>query len=588
MVRDTLGCEVEATETITAPAIAVEATATQSFIGCFDANDSEANVVGAGGTGTNYTYEWSELNGTTVANNANANNLAAQEYIATVIDENGCEAYDTIVITQLDEIMINLIQVPPSCNGLTDGQIGVNIVTGGIFGSNGMVEDYDFQWNNNNNTALNSNIGAGVYEVVVSDAQGCTNSTSLTLNQPPPITATASITDALCFGSSDGQIEVTSQGAGNSFTYQWAPNANNQTTSTATGLGQGTYAVIITDDDGCTADTSFIVGEPMEIAIEFVTEDNPCSGDMIGAISTTITGGVPDFDYSWTSTNTGFTSSNASLSGLSAGDYILNLTDANGCVQTSSTQITSPPELSAITEVDSVSCFGDADGHIHIEAQGGSGPFQYSIDGENFTSGTDFLGLEAGNYTIYVLDKEGCTYEINNEVGSPEEIIVDLGENLNIDFGQAANLVANITPVGNYSYFWTPTDSLNCVNCENIFNPSAIGLSNQTTFAVEVINEFGCSAEDLITVFVNKNRKVFVPTAFSPNSDGHNDLLRTHGEEGTTVLTFKVFDRWGELVYENTDSYGINDLDIGWDGNCLLYTSPSPRDATLSRMPSSA
>ena len=124
----------------------------------------------------------------------------------------------------------------------------------------------------------------------------------------------------------------------------------------------------------------------------------------------------------------------------------------------------------------------------------------------------------------------------------------------------------DVSPTGNYSYFWSPIDSLNCDFCESTFNPSAIGLSNQTTFTVEVINEFGCSAEDLITVFVSKDRRVFVPTGFSPNNDGNNDLLRTHGREGTTVLTFKVFDRWGEMVYENLEPFGINDPDIGWNG----------------------
>ena len=559
-VTDANGCVVDAVATLSAPSSAVVATASQTFVGCFDADQGAATVVAAGGTGTTYDYSWNTL--PTPSNTANVTNLDSIEYIVTVTDQNGCEAFDTLKIEELDEIIVNVIQVPPSCHGLTDGQIGVNIVTGGV--GNDQLENYSYAWNNGSTTPLNPNLGAGNYIVTVTDAQGCSNSSNVSLSEPAAITATAVIQDALCFNGTDGQIVVTPDG-NDTYTYQWAPNANNQTTATATGLGVGNYAVVLTDSNGCTGDTSFVVGEPQQLNIEFAVEDNPCSGDTIGTITTTITGGVPNFNFDWTSSSLTFNSSNENLSSLNAGMYTLVLTDANGCVEIDSTLVTSPPALSAVTQVDSVSCFGDSDGHINVEAQGGSGPFLYSIDGVNYTPSNDFLGLEAGGYTLYIQDVENCTYEIFNEVGSPEEIVVSLGENITINFGQAANLEATVTPAGNYSYFWSPTDSLNCNFCESTFNPSAIGLSNQTSFSVEVVNEFGCAAEDFINVYVLKNRKVFVPTGFSPNNDGNNDLLRTHGREGTKVLTFKVFDRWGEMVYENLEPFGINDPGIGWN-----------------------
>ncbi|HFC01233.1 MAG TPA: T9SS type B sorting domain-containing protein, partial [Phaeodactylibacter sp.] len=120
-----------------------------------------------------------------------------------------------------------------------------------------------------------------------------------------------------------------------------------------------------------------------------------------------------------------------------------------------------------------------------------------------------------------------------------------------------------VAPAGNYIYMWSPEDSLTCVNCPST---SAVGLWYQTTYQLTVEDENGCRANDFINIYIDKNRKVFVPTGFAPNGNIANHLLRTHGEEGTIVHTFKVYSRWGELVYENPESFEINAPNIGWDG----------------------
>lgn len=81
-----------------------------------------------------------------------------------------------------------------------------------------------------------------------------------------------------------------------------------------------------------------------------------------------------------------------------------------------------------------------------------------------------------------------------------------------------------------------------------------------------VTDSAGCRAEDQIQVSVEKPRKVFVPTGFAPNGDFTNDLLLVHGQSGSKALDFKVYDRWGELVFELKD-FSFNDEHMGWDGN---------------------
>ncbi len=560
-VTDNNGCTAIASTQIDEPATAVSTIVTQDFQGCADQNNSILLAIPSGGTGTNYTYVWDNA---PVSNANTATNLDDNTtYTVTVTDVNGCEITASLENNDLDPIDVNIIQIPPTCNGNSDGQIGVNFVSGGLPGMNGTLTDYNYSWSNNISNVLNPNLTAGTYTVLVTDIQGCTSQNEVNLTEPVAIEATANIIDASCFGLGNGEVEVNSNT--NITGYQWDTNTNNQLTQTATNLAAGTYFVTLTDDNDCTASTSFEVGEPTPLDVDFVTEDNPCAGDNIGTIMTTVTGGTAGYTYSWSNTDTTniFSSIDQNPIDLFANLYTVTITDSNGCEQIDSVIVDSPEPLWAQVDADSVTCFGDSDGSIFINAQGGEAPFTYSLDGDNFSATSTFLGLESGGYTAYIEDRNGCQTTFTTAVGGPEPIVVDLGDNFTINLGETANLNSTVTPAGNYFYNWSPSDSLTCADCPN---PDAIKLNFQTSFQLTVEDEFGCSARDVVTVFVNKFRRVLVPTGFSPNGDGNNDVLRPHGDEGTTVNVFRVYDRWGELVYQNELPFGINDLDVGWDG----------------------
>ncbi|MEM6964909.1 MAG: proprotein convertase P-domain-containing protein [Bacteroidota bacterium] len=556
-VTDFNGCTIIETTNIQQPSSAVTASAVQTFVGCFGENGSVATVTAAGGTGQDYLYEWSNGNTSDLAEN-----LSAQDYIVTVTDGNGCTAETALTVTELEEITINIIQSEPSCNGNSDGQLGVNIVTGGVGG--GDLNNYTYSWNNNINTIANNNLAAGEYTITVSDAQGCSSQATAALVEPLAIAANADIQDPTCFEGADGQIALTVGGA-QIATYEWDANANNQTTATATNLAFGNYLVTITDINDCSVISSFSVGQPSEIQVAFVTTESDCFGEEEGTISTTLTGGLPNYTFAWTNNDTteNFSSNEVNLDDLVASLYTVTITDANGCVVVDSVQVESPPPLWADLQSDSVTCFGDQDGALFVDGQGGTAPYQYSFAGGDYSAASTFLGLEVGSYPINVRDRNGCEAFFDVFVGGPEPIVVDLGEDINIDLGQPANIASTVTPSDNYFYTWSPTDSLNCTDCPNTV---AIGLLFPTTYRLVVENEFGCKGEDFVTVFINKDRRVFVPTGFSPDRNGNNDLLRTHGREGTIVNNFRVYSRWGELVYQNVVPFEINAEDVGWDG----------------------
>jgi len=189
------------------------------------------------------------------------------------------------------------------------------------------------------------------------------------------------------------------------------------------------------------------------------------------------------------------------------------------------------------------------------------------LDGENFFGTSRLIGLEPGFYDVVIRDGNGCTFDLNGiEVGEPDELIVDLGEDIRIDYGDSPQLNPDIFgSAGGNTFDWNPIGpfELNCYDCTTV---NIDTFSGQAAFELTVTDENGCTATDLITVFVDKDVNVLVPTGFSPNGDGRNELLHVHGDSDIEVTVFRVYDRWGELVYE-AGSFMVNDDMVGWDGN---------------------
>ncbi|WP_170110703.1 choice-of-anchor L domain-containing protein [Flavilitoribacter nigricans] len=475
-------------------------------------------------------------------------------YEVTVTDSEGCSLIRSAEVMEAEGITLVIDTVSVSCAGGSDGQISVS-ATGG-------EGQYEYVWSvaGAGNNAQVSGLPRGTYSVTVTDEFGCTTNSSIVLDELPPLTIDRDFTSALCAGNNSGYIDLKITGGTAPYTFSWNTGASSEDLNN---LAAGNYQVTVTDANGCTATDAMAIAEAQPIQASVMVDDVFCNGEATGSVLVNPTSGQPPYVYNWSNGTT-----DANLSDVVAGTYTLTITDASGCENSFTATVNEPEALTAALATEDISCAGGQDGRIGVTAAGGVPAYSYSLNGNEFKSGTAFIGLTAGDYQVQVRDGNGCvTNLIPATIIEPAPLVVDLGENINVEYGDTLILDSLLITGGTgptFAYTWTPADSsmLSCVNC---LNPTVI-VKEQTSFKLLVRDENGCVADDVITIFVNKNNPVMVPTGFTPNGDGNNDLLHVHGKEnGTTVRVFRIFDRWGELLHEEHD-FDLNDRGHGWDG----------------------
>jgi gliding motility-associated-like protein len=524
-------------------------------VSCNGGNDGSAFIHVSGGTSP-YNYNWNPA----ATNSDSITNLPFGNYAVTVTDTYGCQVTDVISIAQPTTVNLVLSQEPSSCFGVNDGKATVAI-SGGTPG-------YTILWNNTPAGVTDSIAylkGNQTYIVTVTDANGCIAIDSIFVQEPAKVTAQVIITDETCFSSDDGTATAVMNGGTPPFTYNWETNANNQTTQTATNLASGVYTVLISDINNCNTEATGVVNQPDSLEARLTKVDVACHGDATGIATVTAIGGVGNYTFVW-QTDSGIQTGDSAVNLVANVHAVVTVTDANGC-ETIDQIIISQPDapLSAITNTEDVDCFGDENGRIEVTTTGGTQPYLYTLDNNSPTTTNVFIGLEKGNYDITIRDANGCTLSQQATIIEPNQIIVDLGPDILLQNNQQAILEADITNgVPPFVYVWLPSDStLSCADC-----PTTVvaELFFDKRYDLIVTDANGCTGEDLIMVRTKKTKEVFVANAFTPNSDGNNDKLYVQGNPYLTkIKAFRVFDRWGELVYESTDTQP-NDDTFGWDG----------------------
>jgi gliding motility-associated-like protein len=214
-------------------------------------------------------------------------------------------------------------------------------------------------------------------------------------------------------------------------------------------------------------------------------------------------------------------------------------------------------------------CFGGHDGRLQLLVESGNPPLRYSINGGEFGGSSVFIALSAGNYTLVVRDGSGCTASISSVLSQPPPVQVFVGLDTSLTLGDSLLLSATVdNAFGAVQLQWSSAlaDSLRCLDpsdCEEVWVKPAY----TNTYRLKATDENGCMGTDEIQVRVLKPRGAYVPTAFTPNGDFENDLLLVHGKSRQIekVVVFKVFDRWGETLYEDRD-FSANDSTRGWNG----------------------
>ena len=526
---------------------ALESTVTSEAATCNPNPDGSAVASVQGGTPP-YNYSWSD--GQSLAN---AQNLAAGVYIIAITDANGCTLADTAVVDGTATVTLGLEKNDVTCNGGADGSI-----TAMAMGGSG---NYTFTWTGGVSTgAQASNLSAGSYSVTATDDLGCVATAAILISEPSALSLVTVAGRVSCSGDTDGRLTLSVSGGVSPYGIRWSTG---DTTLVADGLGVGQYSVTVTDANGCQAvrDDQVVEASPIDVSIEI--EDANCFGEASGSVEVQASGGLPPFTYRWPNGET-----TPGLGNIRAGNYALSITDAAGCEVVEEIVVGQPPAPldAAVTPVD-VSCFGKQDGRIEIAPSGGTPFYRYSVDGDFFSGSSTFIGMEPGTYTVDIRDANGCTFRSAAViVGEPAPVIVELGETQAVNFGESIQLQPEISGgVGVFGYNWEPRDSslLSCFDC----SAPEVTVTEQVSIKVTVSDEKGCTGEDIVTVYPRKERPVFVPTGFTPNDDGNNDRLLVHAKEDIQILVlyFRIYDRWGELLFE-TNQFEPNDNNYSWDG----------------------
>jgi len=444
---------------------------------CNSACDGQITVVTSGGT-LPYTVTWSPAGG----NQPTATGLCAGTYTATVTDANGCIASVQATVGEPDTLLTAITPVDASCFGVCDGE-ATAVASGG-------TAPYTYLWNDpaNSTTDVVTGLCAGTYTVIVTDANGCADTTTVIINEPADIVITATTQGTSCFGDCDGEAYVSVTGGTAPYAYQWDDLALTQN-DTVSGLCAGLYNVIVTDDNGCTATLAVIITEPDTLIASIQGVDASCSGVCDGSATATQTGGTGPFTYLWDDPNAQTT---ATATGLCAGTYNVTVTDANGCSDATSVTINEPTALDIALTIVDASCNGVCDGEASVVVTGGTAP--YTVVWSNLTQGDQVTGLCAGSYTVLVSDANGCLDTLSFSINEPDAIVIATSALDASCFG-VCDGEAYASATGGSGVF---TDFI--WNDNNATANDTVVALCAGTYTVTVTDDTGCSATAQVTI----------------------------------------------------------------------------------------
>lgn len=537
---------------------------------CYGLADGFVDITAYAGT-LPYSYLWS-----TGQSTEDIFNIPGGNYYVTVTDANGCQAVSLYIITEPQPLGISLVKTDVTCYGAATGTLAV-IPTGGS-------RPYYYLWNTFDTDSSLAGITAGHYVVQLTDSNGCFIYDSIDVNQPTEIRISGVVTDAVCFGSSTGSIDVTVSGGTTAYTFSWSDGS---TTEDLNNVSAGPYILTVTDANGCLKTATFTVGEGVQIISNLSSYDPICHGGNTGSATAITTGGVQPYVYAWSNTKTSI-----SIGNLVAGTYTLTVTDAESCTATASVLVNDPAPILVTANAQNAKCFNVANGTVAIGVTGGFAPYTYLLNGNGQASDSGsivFNNLPADDYLLIVTDVNGCQGTANFTVASPGQITVDLQVTEQVILtGMNTQLIATATstvPVVNY--YWSPDSLPNpvfdyslCGDPTNCPNPY-VAPRTTTTFTVTVMNSDSCYASDTVTVQVLNQPSAFLPTAFTPNGDGMNDRFE-FDILGAINIDVEVYDRWGQRIYANPSQVnGINNQN-GWDGT--LNGKPAPFDTYVYQL----
>ena len=331
------------------------------------------------------------------------------------------------------------------------------------------------------------------------------------------------------------------------YTFSWTPGGSTSSLYRIAVDTATTFVATITDQCGETVVDSAEITIRDAPTVSLSRTNALCSSGSDGS-ATAVGGGTQGpYDYRW---NTDPTQTNSTATNLSPGVYVVTVTDRYGCEVVDSINVSYINVMDINATVTLISCFGWDNGAIALTPVG-TAPFSYQWNTGDTTAVID--DLAPGNYAVTVTDAINCSDTFSAILVEPDSFIVDAGMDQTILAGSTTNLNGTVTPSGNYDILWQPPIAL---SDPTVPGPSASPDTTTTyTLLAALPDNSNCNQRDSVTITVIPRADLFIPSAFSPNGDGVNDIFSPTGE--VIITSIQVFNRWGEMVYEGT---------AGWDG----------------------
>lgn len=442
-ITDANSCTVVAIFTIT-QSPQLTATITKNDPSCFGQCNGTITTTPSGGVAP-YTYLWTGgLSGCCPVN------VCDGTYDITITDAVGATYTNSVVLTEPTLLSISSTVTHITCNGLCNGAIAITVSGGTV--------PYSYSWTGPASYASSSEdisaLCAGTYDLTVTDANSCTVTSSLVVNQPALLTAAITNTNVTCNGSCDGTVSITPSGGTLPYTYSWTgPGAYTSSAEDISGLCPGSYNVTITDGNNCTFTASKIITEPAILVYSETHIDPLCNGDCDGEITVTPSGGTGPYTMIWSNAYVGFNNTS-----LCTGNYSGTITDDNGCTATASITLTEPSAISVTETHTNVICNGQCNGTIDITVSGGTSPYNYLWVGPaTFTStDEDLTGLCAGTYNLSISDDNGCVYSTSIQITEPLPWnVTETHTNVNCNGVCSGSIDITVSGATSpYTYFW--------------------------------------------------------------------------------------------------------------------------------------
>ena len=542
-VTDANECTLIETYTVSEPTSIIVSGST-SDVTCFGDGNGSINLSITGGSPA-YTTNWS--NG---SNTEDLSNIGAGTYTVTVTDANECQEIASFTISQPSDLSISATPTNIACAGDASGAISIT--------ASGGTAPYGYLWNDNSTREDRDGLVAGTYTVTVTDARGCTESSSVTISEPLALNGFTQITPVACDGENTGAINLTAERGTAPYSFNWS---NGATTEDISGLTAGTYTVTITDANNCMLVQTWTVNTVDRIQVMSIRTNPVCNGENTGSIDLNVSGGSGTYAFTWT---TGALTED--ISGLSAGTYSVTITDANECSSAFTYMLTEPQGIDLTVTAPDIVCGGTNSGAITVFPSGGNAPYSYLWS--NGDTGNMIDNVAAGSYTVTVTDANGCT-DVTSGIVLDElpqltcDVVVDQEPTTGNNGQLSVDVDGGTAP---FTYVWS-----NGATSQTISNLPA------GTYSVTVTDFSGCTTECTGTLRALSGIGDFV--WIDTNANGQQDP----GEPGLEDYPVYLKDASGMIIDSTrTDAdgfYAFMGLEPGTYS--ILFIEPEGGDRTF-------